>query len=112
MYNEKAKKSETITHTYIKYTFDPDNKMLIWKKVESTSMPEINKVTHLTGRKYFVVVPGKHAYPEQQESVMKMFMDFYLEKLKKASDEVGKSATSIELLCSFLREKKCPSNEE
>ena len=106
MYNEKAKKSETITHTYIKYTFDPDNKMLTWKKVESTSMPEVNKVTHLNGRKYFIAVPGKRSYPEQQESVIKMFMDFYLEKLKKASDELGKSATSFELLHSFLREKK------
>lgn len=108
----KTESPENIMYTYIKYTFDPDNKMLTWKKVESTSMPEVNKVTHLTGRKYFIVVPGKHAYPEQKETVMKMFMDFYIEKLKKASDELGKSASSIELLCSFLREKKCPSNEE
>lgn len=101
--------------SYIKYTFDPENKMLVWNIFEESDeckVPKFGKVTHATGRKYFVAYPGNKNNPRIEATAKRALLKFYIEKLKSSANDLNKAAHSVDILASFLREKKLPFNEE
>lgn len=83
---------------YIRYTFDPENKMLTWKgfseDIKNKPVPKYGKVTHLTGRKYYIIYPGKHTQEKVYDAYC-LFKKFYAEKLNKAAKELNNAANAL-----------------
>lgn len=89
---------KTVTKRYyIKYTFDPENKMLTWKDFSEDAKnerPKYGKVMHLTGRKYYITYPGKHTQEKLNDAYC-LLKKFYADKLNKAAKELDNAANAL-----------------